>query len=96
MLMGRVAIGLKRRYESGQPRSKNDQVTGARSCGICMRHARTNKYRRARARSLGSIGIAECELAVQYVPGFVIGAVEVEVGGAAAAPLMDAEGIARS
>jgi len=94
--MGRVAIGLKRGYQSGQPRSENDQVTRARPGGICMGHARTNKYRRARTRSLRSIGKAECELAVQYMPGFVIGAVEVEFGGAAAAPLMDAEGIARS
>jgi hypothetical protein len=50
-----------------------------------------HKYRRSWTKRFGSVGIAESQLALQDVPRFVIGMVDVKDCRAAAPPLMDAK-----
>ena len=91
MLVGWVPIGLERINQSAQARREHDQITGSLSGGICVGETCGHKYRRSWTKRFGSVGIAESQLALQDVPRFVIGMVDVEDCRAATPPLMDAK-----
>lgn len=84
-------IGLKRSDQSAQPRREDDQITGTVSGAVSVGDARGHEYCRPGANSFGSIGITKSQSAVEDVPRFVIGMVDVKDCGATAAPLMDAK-----
>ena len=91
MLVGWVPISLERIDQSAQARREDDQITGTLSGGICVGDTCGYKYRRSRTNRFGSVGIAESQLALQDVPRFVIGMVDVKDCRATAPPLMDAK-----
>jgi len=91
VLVGWVPISLERINQSAQARREHDQITGSLSGGICVGDTCGHKYRRSWTNRFGSVGIAESQLALQDVPRFVIGMVDVKDCRAAAPPLMDAK-----
>ena len=91
MLVGWVPISLERINQSAQARREDDQITGTLSGGICVGDTCGHKYRRSWTNRFGSVGIAESQLALQDVPRFVIGMVDVKDCRATAPPLMDAK-----
>jgi hypothetical protein len=54
-----------------------------------MSDARWNEYCHSRAGDFRAVGVAKSELAVQHVPRFVIGTVDMKRRGAASSPLVD-------
>lgn len=90
-LVGWVMIGLECGDQSAQSRRKDDQISGTVSRSIGVGYTGRDEYCRSRSDGLGSIGISERQFAIQDVPGFVIGTVDVKCGWPAAAPLMDSK-----
>jgi hypothetical protein len=86
-----VPISLERIDQSTQARREDDQITGTLSGGICVGDTCGHKYRRSWTNRIGSVGIAESQLALEDVPRFVIGMVDVKDCRATAPPLMDAK-----
>jgi hypothetical protein len=86
-----VPISLERINQSTQARREDDQITGTLSGGICVGDTCGHKYRPSWTNHIGSVGIAESQLALQDVPRFVIGMVHVKDCRATAPPLMDAK-----
>jgi len=93
--MSWVAVRLKCGNKSCYPGCENDEIAGTRSGAICVWLSCRHEYRRSRADCFRSVREAECELAFQYVPSFVIRVVDMKGCGAAAPPLMNAERRAR-
>jgi len=91
-----VAICLKCRNEICYPGCENNQIAGTGSGTEGVWHTRWHKYRGSGTDPFGSVGIAECEFSLEYVPSFVVGIVDMQGCGATATPFMDAEGITRS
>ena len=91
MLVGWVPISLECVDQSAQARRKDDQITGTLSGRICVGDTCGHKYRRSWTNRFGSVGIAESQLALQDVPRFVIGMVDVKDCRPTAPPLMDAK-----
>ena len=91
ILVGRVTISLERSNEGAQPRREDDQITGTRTCAVGVRHACGYKYGCPRPDDFLPVCIAECQFAIQHVPGFVISVVDVKPCRPTTAPFMDAE-----
>ena len=91
MLMGRVAIRLKRSDKSAHPRREDDQITGTCSGGVGVSDSRGHKYGRPWANDFGSVDITESKLSFQDVPRFVIGMVDMQDCRTTATPFMDAK-----
>jgi hypothetical protein len=94
--MGWIAISLECRDQGCYPGGKNDQIAGTGSRRVGVWHPGWHKDCGSGADVFGSVGISEGEFAVQYMPGFVIGMVDMQGCGATAPPFMDAERIARN
>jgi hypothetical protein len=94
VLVSRVAVGLKSRDEGLEPWSEDDELSGVRGGCVGVGDARGNEDGGSGTGGFGAVGVAEGELAFEHVPGFIVGVVDVEGGRTAAAPLVDAEGIA--
>jgi hypothetical protein len=96
VLMDWIVISLECRDQSCYPGGKNDQIAGTGSRRVGVWHPGRHKDCGSGANVFDSVSIAEGEVAVQYMPGFVIGTVDMQGCGAAAPPFMDAERIARN
>lgn len=96
VLMGWIAISLECRDQSCYPGGKNDQIASTGSRGVGVWHPGRHKDCSSGANVFGSVSIAEGEVAFQYMPGFIIGTVDMQGCGAAAPPFMNAERIARN
>ena len=94
LLVGGVAVGLEGRDEGLEAGRKDNEVAGAGRGNVGMGVAGGNENRSAGADGLGAVGVTEGQLAFNDVPGFVVGLVDVERGGAAAAPFVDGERVA--
>ncbi len=94
--MGWIAISLECSDQGCNPGGKNDQIAGTGTRRVGVWHPSWHKDCGAGANVFGSVGLAEGEFAFQYMPGFVIGMVDMQGSGAIAPPLMDAERIARN
>jgi hypothetical protein len=84
-----VTVGLERVNQSAQSRRKDDQITGIGSGGISMGDPRRYEYRHSRADSFGSVGVPKSQFAIEDMPRFIVGMVQVKGGRTAAAPFMD-------
>jgi len=91
VLVGWVPIRLERINQSVQARREDDQIAGTLSGGIRMGDTCGHKYRGSWTNRFASVGIAESQLALQDVPCFVIGMVDVKDCRATAPPIMDAK-----
>jgi len=90
VLVGGV-ISLERINQSVQAGREDDQIAGTLTGGICMGDTCGHKYRRSWTNRFGSVGVAESQSALQDVPRFVIGMVDVKDCRTTAPPLMDAK-----
>ena len=91
MLAGGVAVGLEGRDEGLEAGREDNEVAGAGRGDVGVGGAGGNEDCSAGAGGLGAVGVTEGQLAFKDVPGFVVGVVDVERSGAAAAPLVDRE-----
>jgi hypothetical protein len=89
VLMRRIAIVLKGRDESPETGCEDDQVPRGVISGIGVRNSRGDEYGVAGAGGLDPVGVAEYQFALQDVPCFVVGIVDVERRRSTAAPLVD-------
>ena len=96
MLMSWIVIGLKSGNQSSYPWCENNQIAGTRCGGIGVWHAGWHEDGPSRSDGFGAIGIAEHKFALEYMPSFVIGMVDVQGCRTTALPFMDAERIPRS
>ena len=94
VLVGGVAVGLEGRDEGLEAGSEDNEVAGTGSGDVGVRVAGGNEDCSAGTGGLGAVGVMEGQLAFKDVPGFVVGVVDVERGGAAAAPFVDGERVA--
>src|SRR5713226_8406897 len=83
-----VTIGLERCDHGAQSRREDDEVPGIFSGGVSVGNARRHEYRCSGTGGFGSVRISKSQFAIQDVPRFVVGIVDVKRGRAAAAPLM--------
>jgi hypothetical protein len=91
VLVGWVMIGLERGDQGTQSRRKDNQIAGTVSRSIGVGYTGRDEYCHSRADGLGSIGISERQFAIQDVPGFVVGMVDVKRSWPAAAPLINSK-----
>ena len=96
VLMGWVAICLECKNQSCYPGCENNQIAGTCPRRVGVRHARWHKHCSSRASAFGSVGVAEREFAIDYMPGFVIGVVDMQGCRTTASPFVDTKRIARS
>src|SRR5579864_6025967 len=89
VLMGGVSIGLERGDQGTETRRENDQVASIGCSGIRVGKASGYEYCPSGTDGLLAVTIAEDELTLQNMPRFVVGVVDMEHGGAAAAPFMN-------
>jgi len=89
MLVSWFTVGLERGDQGAQPRREDDQITGIGSGGVSMGDTRRHEYRPSRSDGFGSVGIPKSQFAVEDVPRFVVGMVDVKRSRAAAATLMN-------
>jgi hypothetical protein len=94
VLVGGVAVGLEGRDERLEAGREDDEVAGDGGGDEGVGGAGGNEDGSAGAGSFGAVGVAEGQLAFEDVPGFVVGVVDVERVGAAAAPFVDGERVA--
>jgi hypothetical protein len=94
MLMSWFTISLERGDERAQTWREDDQITSAGSGGVGVGDARRHEYSRSRTNTFGSVAIPKNQLAVENMPRFVVGMVDVESGGTATAPLVDRKRVA--
>ena len=90
-LVAGITVGLKRSDQSAEARREDDQITRAVSGTKGVGDTCGHEHRCSRANGLTPIHVAERQLAVQNVPRFVIGMMDVKDCGAAASPLMNAK-----
>ena len=95
VLVGGVAVGLEGRNEGLEAGREDNEVAGTGRGDVGVGIAGGNEDCSAGAGRLGAVGVTEGQLAFKNVPGFVVGVVDVERGGAAAAPFVDGERVAR-
>ena len=88
-LMGRVSIGLERGDQSAQTRREDNEITSVDSGDVRVGDACRHEYRYSGTGRFRPVIVAKNELALQDMPRFVVGVVDVERGRAASAPLMD-------
>ena len=88
VLMSWVTIDLKRGNHGAQSGREDDEIPGIFSGGVSVGDTRRHEYRCSGAGGFRSVRISKSEFAIQDVPRFVVGMVDVKRGGAAAAPLM--------
>jgi hypothetical protein len=96
VLVGGVTICLKRCNHGAQPRREDDQIPGIFSGCVSVGDTRRHKHRCSGADGFRSVRVSKSQFAIQNVPSFVVGTVDVKRGGAAAAPLMYAKRCAGS
>ena len=82
VLVGGDAVGLENGDEGLEAGREDDEVAGVGGGDVGVGSAGGNEDGGAGADGFGAVGVAEGQLAFEDVPGFVIGAVDVERGGA--------------
>lgn len=91
-----ISIRLKCGNQSCYPWCEDNQISATHPRAVGVRHACWYKYRGSRANGFGSVAVSECEFAIEYMPGFVVGMMNVQRCWATAPPFMDAERFAGS
>ena len=94
VLVGGVAVGLEGRDEGLEAGREDNEVAGTGRGDVGVGVAGGNEDCSAGASGLGAVGVTEGQFAFKNVPGFVVRVVDVERGGAAAAPFVDRERVA--
>ena len=88
-LVSWVAIRLKRGDQGAEPRRENDEISGVGCGGIGVGDACGHEDCSSGSDGFGSIGVAKGKLALQNMPGLVVGVMDVEGCRTTATPFVD-------
>ena len=94
VLVGGVAVRLEACNERLEAGCEDNEVAGAGRGDVCVGFAGGNEDCSAGAGGFGAAGVMKGQLAFKDMPGFVVGVVNVERGGATSAPFVDRERVA--